>query len=129
MVSNHPHYTDKEWLDLITACRNSGLTDKEWYEQNHISRSCFYYHVRKLRKSACQLPAASKAVRPQPPQEVVPLVIEEDITPEASFTDKNPGSCPDTAVRISFHGLSLEITNLASKEMVQNVITVLEALC
>ena len=129
MVSNHPHYTDEEWLDLITSCRNSGLTDKEWYERNHISSSCFYYHVRQLKKNACQFPAASKALRPQPVQEVVPLIIEEDHTIETSVPGQTSVSSPDTAVRISFHGLSLEITNLASRETLQNVFSALEALC
>ena len=38
MVQKRIRRTDQEWLDLIRECRTSGLTDKAWYEQQHIQR-------------------------------------------------------------------------------------------
>ena len=30
-----------EWMDLITECRQSGLTDAAWCNEHGISPSCF----------------------------------------------------------------------------------------
>ena len=47
---------DDHWLELITQCRFSGLTDRQWCIENGISISTFYYHVRTLLKKACGVP-------------------------------------------------------------------------
>ena len=39
-----------EWMDLITECRQSGLTDAAWCNEHGISPSCFYNAVARLRK-------------------------------------------------------------------------------
>ena len=49
---------DEHWLNLITQCRSSGLTDRQWCIENGIPVSTFYYHVRALRKKACEVPEA-----------------------------------------------------------------------
>ena len=56
MVQKKLKHTDQEWLDTIMECRSSGLTDKAWCEAHQISRSNFYYHIRRLRKQACEIP-------------------------------------------------------------------------
>ena len=33
---------DDHWLELITQCRSSGLTDRQWCIENGISASTFY---------------------------------------------------------------------------------------
>ena len=47
------------WLELISQCRSSGLTDRQWCIQNGIPTSTFYYHVKALRKKACEIPETS----------------------------------------------------------------------
>jgi len=44
-----------EWMELVTACRQSGLTDAAWCHENGISPSCFYNAVRRLRKRVCEI--------------------------------------------------------------------------
>ena len=57
---------NEQWLELITQCRASGLTDRQWCIQNGIPVSTFYYHIRALRKKACEIPvAADTAVQKQ----------------------------------------------------------------
>ena len=41
-----------EWMDLVTECRQSGLTDAAWCNEHGISPSCFYNAVTRLRKKA-----------------------------------------------------------------------------
>lgn len=57
---------DKHWLNLITQCRPSGLTDHQWCIENGIPVSTFYYHVKALRKKAGEvLEAVDAAVQKQ----------------------------------------------------------------
>ena len=62
---------DEHWLNLITQCRSSGLTDRQWCIENGIPVSTFYYHVRALRKKACEVPEAVDAAAQK--QEVVQI--------------------------------------------------------
>ena len=48
-------------MNLITQCRSSGLTDRQWCIEDGIPVSTFYYHVRALRKKACEVPEAVDA--------------------------------------------------------------------
>ena len=66
---------DDQWLELISQCRASGLTDRQWCIQNGISVSTFYYHVRDLRKKACAIPEAADAALQE--QEVVQIPLWE----------------------------------------------------
>lgn len=48
-----------EWFQLIQECRSSGLSDRSWCEQHGILVSSFYNAVKRLRKSACDIPLSS----------------------------------------------------------------------
>ena len=41
-------FLDK-WMNLVTECRQSGLTDATWCNEYRISSSCFYNVVTHLR--------------------------------------------------------------------------------
>ena len=47
-----------DWMQLIQECRTSGLSDREWCSQNGIPVSTFYYHIKRLREQACDIPAS-----------------------------------------------------------------------
>lgn len=55
-MNHRIHRSDEEWMQLITSCRQSGLSDKEWCASNGIVVSSFYNAVVRLRKKACQIP-------------------------------------------------------------------------
>lgn len=48
-----PRRSLDDWMELVTECRQSGLTDAAWCEAQGISPSCFYNAVSRLRKRAC----------------------------------------------------------------------------
>ena len=74
MSSKRLHYSDEKWLDLISECWSSGLSDKDWCMEHQIGISTFYYHVKRLRNKACSIPPATVgAVIPCQKQEVVEL--------------------------------------------------------
>ena len=55
MRSKHPGRSNAEWMDLITECRQSGLSDSVWCDQHNIPKSSFYNAVTRLRKMACAI--------------------------------------------------------------------------
>ena len=83
-MSKHSPRSNDEWMSLITQCRQSGLTDQDWCEQNGIPSSSFYNAVTRLRKQACDIP---EAVRTAPVmdltnrQDVVRIDIVPDVMP------------------------------------------------
>ena len=83
-----------EWMDLITECRQSGLTDAAWCNEHGISPSCFYNAVTRLRKKACQIPdpagKASTLDLTSHKQDVVQITIEPEDSPVLS--GGKPGS-------------------------------------
>lgn len=54
-MNHRIHRSDEEWIQLITSCRQSGLSDKEWCVSNGIVVSSFYNVVVRLCKKACQI--------------------------------------------------------------------------
>ena len=75
----------EEWMELVTECRQSGLTDAAWCNEHGISPSCFYNAVTRLRKKACQIPeSAGKASTldlTSHKQDVVQITIESEDSP------------------------------------------------
>lgn len=121
------HRSLEEWMEIIKTCRNSGLTDKQWCLENHVSLSTFHKRVCYLRKKSYTIPSTNaKKSRPQTTamQEVVPLDIVDREHP-AFQTDQS--SMP--AVRIFTRSLQVDLENHASPELVRNVLQTLEGLC
>ena len=75
----------EEWMELVTECRQSGLTDAAWCNEHGISPSCFYNAVTRLRKKACQIPEpagkASTLDLTSHKQDVVQITIESEDSP------------------------------------------------
>ena len=45
-----------EQYRLVMDCRQSGLSDTRWCEENGIQPSTFYNWVNRLRKKGCEIP-------------------------------------------------------------------------
>ena len=86
----------EEWMELVTECRQSGLTDVAWCNEHGISPSCFYNAVARLRKKACQIPdpapKASTLDLTSHKQDVVQIAIEPESSPAGLIPDN--GNCP-----------------------------------
>lgn len=128
----HPRRSDQEWMDLIQDCRTSGMTDKAWCEEHGIQTSKFYYHIRRLRGKACVIPENALVPARQEHHEMVSIhfpeadslqTMEEPVRNAAGFYDDQ------TAIRLSFHGASLEITNHAAGGTIAAVLAALEEIC
>lgn len=112
---------DQYWLDLITQCRTSGKTDRQWCLENGIAASTFYYHVKVLRNKACSVPEAVTPIT-SPCQQVVPV----------DFTEEPISGQPQKelpAVRVTMHGTTVEISNHADRAVIANTLLALNQLC
>ena len=62
----------RSWTDMELARQRSGMTIKEWCEHEQISKSAYYYRLRKIRENLCEqvavpiadIPACSAAAAP-----------------------------------------------------------------
>ena len=45
---------ERNWEEMSLACRQSGLSVKEWCRQNGINTSTYYARLRKLRENVCR---------------------------------------------------------------------------
>ena len=122
--------SERRWFDLIQQCRASGKSDAQWLQEHEIKLPTFYYHVKQLRKKACDIPENSFSRQRNDVQEVVPLFMDEA---PSIMTNNNPSSSSITdntvAVRLSIQGISVEIANSATQEVIKNTISALQFLC
>ena len=121
--------TDRYWLDIIQQCRTSGKSDYQWLQEHNIKSPTFYYHVKQLRKKACEIPQAVRTSKAEV-QEVVPVFFTDEeplLKSEESVTQ--PDMDHTVAVRLQVHGICMEITNAASAGIIQNTLAALRGLC
>lgn len=123
--------SERRWSDLIQQCRASGKSDAQWLQEHEIKSPTFYYHVKQLRKKACDIPENSFSRQRDDVQEVVPLFMDEA---PSIMTNNNPSASSSitdntAAVRLSIRGITVEIANRATQELIQNTISALHCLC
>ena len=95
----------QNWSGMELSRRKSGLTVAAWCEEQQISRSVYYYRLRKVREHTCtQIP--------------VPIA---EILPSRSDTCK-----ADPPVIISCGDLKIEIASDAPSDMVTAIIGALK---
>ena len=107
-----------EWRDLVTECRQSGLTDAAWCNEHGISPSCFYNAVTRLRKKACQIPdPVGKACTldlTSHKQDVVQIAIEPENPPAKLIPDNGNSSMHldnSHTIEIEAKGLLIRMSN------------------
>ena len=107
-----------EWMDLVTECRQSGLTDAAWCNEHGISPSCFYNAVTRLRQKACQIPDPapkdSSLDLTSHKQDVVQIAIEPESSPAGLIPDN--GNRPmhldnSHTIEIEADGLLIRMSN------------------
>ena len=122
-----------EWMELVTACRQSGLTDVAWCHENEISPSCFYNAVSRLRKRACEIPEPSVKDSTldltSHKQDVVRIAIEPDNTPEELVSMKRNSSLyldNSHTIEIEANGLRIRMSNDIQPVLLMTLMDVLK---
>ena len=126
-----------EWMELVTECRQSGLTDAAWCNEHGISPSCFYNAVTRLRKKACQIPDpagnASTLDLTSHKQDVVQIAIEPDKSQaELISMERNNSLYLDNShtIEIEADGLLIRMSNEIKPLLLKMLMdTLKESLC
>lgn len=107
-----------EWMELVTECRQSGLTDAAWCIEHGISPRLFYNAVTRLRKKACQIPEplgkASTLDLTSHKQDVVRITVEAEIPPAELVPNERNSSRylgNSHTIEIEANGLLIRIGN------------------
>ena len=116
-----------EQYRLVMDCRQSGLSDARWCEENGIQTSTFYNWVTRLRKKGCEIPAPAgkEDFLPLPHQDVVKvdLIPNEPLVesvPTQSFSMPITESSP--VLKLELNGAKLEIPNDVNPELLVSVL-------
>ncbi len=120
--------SNDEWLSLITACRSSGLSDRDWCRNNGIAPSSFYNAISRLRSEACAVTAVPHEKLPAV-QEAVEINLADFEARTITSRDSGGSKESSTAVRVNVGGISLEITNDAERSVIHETLRTLLGLC
>lgn len=89
----------QNWQLMYSEYASSGLTVKEWCENNHLSVKTFYYRLKRLRTEALQRE-------------------QHDIVAVSQNTDANISSTANTGIiRINGRGITAELPQDISPEL------------
>lgn len=123
-----------EWMDIITECRQSGMSDAAWCELNGISASCFYNAVSRLRKKACEIPDPQGKAQildiTSGKQDVVEVSITPDILPSETLPSQElPPMYLDNShtIEITVNGMSIKLNNSVNPVLLERIMYSLRA--
>ena len=104
-----------EWAELVRDCQNRppGMSVETWCELHNIKKANYYWRLRKVRE-ACLEVAASRE----------PRFIEVPMTTAIAPISESDVSRPAAIFRLS-ETASLEITNDASSDFLEKILTVM----
>ena len=121
------HIFKDKHIRLIMECRQSGLTDYQWCEQNDIHPGNFYNWVSKLRKHGYTFPeSAAKSNAVPNVQEVVKVDLipsqEPSLKMEQNVSLLDSSDTPAVAAELLIDGITLRLFNGADEKLVQNTL-------
>ena len=137
MRQKYRRYTDQEWFSVIKEYKASDLTTDAWCSEHEITTSMLDYHTRKLRRKGFVIPQKKKTKALSNHQEVFCLDLLRDEAQneeprndvQSSEKEDSPVNPADTALRIDYHGIFIEVTNNAVQDTITNTFLALQKLC
>ena len=119
----------EDQIKLIMECRQSGLSDYQWCEQNGIHPGNFYNWVCKLRKSGYTFPEPASKTNALPNiQEVVKVDlipsgnVESSLLIETNVSHDVQTSSATVAAELLIDGITLRLFNGADECLVQSTL-------
>lgn len=124
-------FDDDELFQLITECRNSGLSDFQWCKEHGIKNSTFYSWIARLRKKGTVIPDSAKRHCPVPVRnEVVKVdlvpdtcpICENELEQNAPFSRSISTPCNPT-VEITAGTLCIRLTNDVHPDLLGTILS------
>ena len=103
-------------LDPLAECRSSGMKILQWLEINNISKDQYYYWQKKLKETCIDTFERQAATFVE-----LPVTKEVPISTELTVTHT---VCKNDAIAavIKTNGITFEITNTATPDLIKNLI-------
>lgn len=107
----------REWAAQIKECQNrpAGMSVADWCARNGITRTDYYYRLRRVRK-AC-LESVSDGTSTHQIIPVEPMLLQQE---------QNRCSCPDSGINISIKGCSIHVPEGVSMKLLAAVLEVIQ---
>lgn len=99
-------YQLREWAEMVSDCRTSGMKIEDWCAQNGISKANYYYRLRRVREACLE----------SDPHEIVPVpkpVINDVTTKDNGYLD------------ISVNGITIHVTENTPLALLNSVLQVI----
>lgn len=111
----------RQWADGISECQASGQTVKNWCKEHQLTKSTYYYRLKRVREAVI----ADMTAR----QELPAKQITEIKT--LTFTEICPGRYQKSIAAVVLHiGTNiLEVNNGAKQETIENALAALKNIC
>lgn len=111
-------------IKLIMKCRQSGLSDYQWCEQNGIHPGTFYNWVSKLKKSGYSLPDTQKNSEMKPE---IQEVVKVDLIDSVSKVEQNVSLQTQPregylAAELQIGNITLRLFNGTDENLIQNTL-------
>lgn len=129
MIQKRTRRTNEEWMNLIQECRTSGLTDRQWCMEHNIQPSSFYYHIRRFREMACDIPKSAALSSHVDTHEVVEISFDDPVIYQPERKNTIHEQIFDAAVRIHVNDFQIDVSNNAAHETILATLSVLQRLC
>lgn len=118
-------------IKFIMECRQSGLSDYQWCEQNGINPGSFYNWVSKLKKSGYTFPNSASKRKAKPNiQEVVKIDLIESVVSDVEQNAILPEMSSEgrIAAELQIGNITLRLFNGADERLIQNTLQCLGGL-
>lgn len=114
----------EDQIKLIMECRQSGLSDYQWCEQNGIHPGTFYNWVSKLKKSGYTLPDTQKNSEMKPE---IQEVVKVDLIDSVSEVEQNVSLQTQPregylAAELQIGNITLRLFNGADENLIPNTL-------
>ena len=125
--------TLNDWYDLITECRQSGLSDAKWCYQKGINRHAFNAAIKRLRRKAVAIPSPSSIDIDHLPL-IQQDVVQVSILPDATVSPAEiPSSVPphfdnSHTIKITYRDATIEVCNDADPVLLSKMLHLLRSM-
>lgn len=102
-----------QWSSIIQQCNTSGITKKQWCQDNNVNEKQFYYWQRRIRKMIIQtVPDKAEATGVKFAQ--LPVIQEKpaELSAQTHITTHSTAQ-----LRLNKGNISVEISNLSRKDL------------
>ena len=119
-MTTRDKYRLEEWRQVVLACRESGLSNREFCRLNGISEKTYYYRLRKLREEAVHKELANDNDHSGAGHNTtlcrIDIENKEDCVEESSN------------IRVHFHGADIYVPQDVSPDTLKMVLCVLSGI-